>query len=186
MKSEKSRKIKKIVLLTAISVLIDQRRRRLYKKKQIKRFWRRSIFRDRKLHSEYYTLYLDLRNEDREFHYRYLRMSKERFDHLLSMVRDKITKKDTQLRESITAEERLIITLRYLASGMAQQDFCWNFRIGRTTASNIVREVSIALYDARNSIYLNHPTTKAEWRHIPNDFETYWDLPHCSFIHYAS
>jgi len=69
------------------------------------------------------------------------------------------------LREGITTEEQLVITLRYLASGMAQ-DLCWNFRIGRTTGSNIVREVSIALYDALNSIYLNHLPTEAEWRHL--------------------
>ena len=64
-------------------------------------------------------------------------MSKERFDHLLEMIRDRITKKDTTLREaiSVSAEERLVITLRYLASGMSQQDLCWSFRVGRTTAS---------------------------------------------------
>ena len=95
---EKRKKVQRIVLLTAITVFIDQCRKQIYKKKQVKRFWRRSIFHDRKLYSEYYTLYLELRNGDREFHYRYLRMSKERFDHLLDMVRDKITKKNTHLR----------------------------------------------------------------------------------------
>ena len=92
------------------------------------------------MYSEYYTIYLQLRNSDRELHFRYLRMSKERFDHLLSLIRDKMTK-DTQLRDAITAEERLVITLRYLASGMSQQDLCYNFRVGRTTVSNIVSEV---------------------------------------------
>ena len=41
-------------------------------------------------------------------------MSKERFDHLLSLVRDKIMKKDTIMREAITAEERQVITLHDL------------------------------------------------------------------------
>ena len=54
------------------------------------------------------------KNNDREFHYRYVRMSKERFDYLLSLVREKVTKKDTCLRDGITAEERLVITLRHL------------------------------------------------------------------------
>ena len=112
----KRRDVQKVVLCAAISVLIDNRRRRLYKLKQVKRFWRRSIFQDRRLHSEYYHLYLELRENDREFHYRYLRMSNERFDHLLSLVKEKITKKDTRLREAITAEERLVMTLRYLES----------------------------------------------------------------------
>lgn len=177
--NQKRRNVQKVVLCTVISMLIERRRRKIFKRKQMKRFWTRGIFRDRKLHSEYYNLYLDLRENDREFHYRYLRMSKERFDHLLSLVRDKITKKDTRLRKAITAEERLVITLRYLASGKSQQDLCWSFRIGRTTVSSIVREVCTAIHETLSPIYLNHPTREEEWRHISADFESLWDLPHC-------
>ena len=97
------------------------------------------------MHSKCYTLYQQLRDEEREFHYRYLRMSKERFDHLLSLVIEKITKKNTNMREAISAEERLVITLRYLATGMSQQNLCYSFRVGRTTASNIVSDVCVAI-----------------------------------------
>ena len=62
-------------------------------------------------------------------------MSKERFDHLLSIIRDEITKKDTPMRKAISAEERLIITLRFLSAGMSQQTLRYNFRVGRTTVS---------------------------------------------------
>ena len=68
--NERRRNVQKVVLCTVISMLIENRRRQLFKRKQVKRFWTRGIFRDRKLHSEYYTLYLDLRDNDREFHYR--------------------------------------------------------------------------------------------------------------------
>ena len=105
----------RILLVATIATMVCNRKKMMVKKKQVKRFWRRGIFTDRKLYSEYYTLYKELRENDREFHFRYIRMSKERFDHLLSLVREKITKKDTKMREAITAEERLIITLRYLA-----------------------------------------------------------------------
>ena len=106
-------------------------------------------------------------------------MSKERFDHLLSLVREKITKKDTRLREAITAEERLVITLRYLSAGMLQQDLCYSFRIGRTTVSNILKEVCDTIYDVLSPIYMQAPSTENEWRHIADDFEQQWDLPHC-------
>ena len=115
----------RIILYAAIGVMMSKRKKQLLvKEKQIKRFWRRGIFKNRKLHSEYYNIYQNLRESDREWHYRYVRMSKERFDHLLGLVREKITKKDTQMRDAITAEERLVITLRYLSSGMSQQDLC--------------------------------------------------------------
>ena len=48
----------KILLCAAVGIMFFNRQKRLYKKKQVKRFWRRSIFRDRRLHSEYYTTYL--------------------------------------------------------------------------------------------------------------------------------
>ena len=136
---------KRVLFYAAIALMIANRKKQKVKKKQIRRFWRRGIFKKREKYSEYFTLYQELRNTDREFHYRYLRMSKERFDHLLELIREKITKKDTVLRKAISAEERLVITIRYLASGMSQQDLCWNFRVGRTTVSNILKEVCAAV-----------------------------------------
>ena len=168
----------RILLHAAIGVMISNRRKKLMKKKQIKRFWRRCIFRDRKLYSEFYTLYHTLRNSDREMHYRYLRMSKERFDHLLSLLRKQIAKKDTRLREAVSAEERLVITLRYLSQGMSQVTLCYNFRVGRQTVSNIVKEVCDALHDVLSRIYVKTPTNEEEWRHIAKDFEDLWNFPH--------
>ena len=100
----------RLILISAIGVMMTNRSKRLVKKKQVKRFWRRSIFRDRKLHSEYFNIYQQLREDDREMHFKYIRMSKERFDHLLSIVRDRITKQQTNYREPISAEERLVMT----------------------------------------------------------------------------
>ena len=117
----------RILLYGAIGVLIARRRKQLYRKKQLKRFWRRGIFYERKLHSEYYHLCQTLRESDREFHYRYVRMSKERFDHILSLIREKIIKKDTS--------SRLVITLRYLSAGMSQQTLRYSFRVGRTSTN---------------------------------------------------
>ena len=131
----------RLILISAIGVMMTNRSKRLVKKKQVKRFWRRSIFRDRKLHSEYFNIYQQLREDDREMHFKYIRMSKERFDHLLSIVRDRITKQQTNYREPISAEERLVMTLRYLSAGMSQIDLCFSFRVGRTTVSSILREV---------------------------------------------
>ena len=128
----------RILLYVAIAVVSIRRRKQVFKKKQIRRLWR-GIFSERELHSEYFHLYQTLRVNDREFHYQYIRMSKEWFDHLLSLIREEITKKDTSMRKPISAEERLVITLRYLSAGMSQQTLSYNFRVGRTTISNILR-----------------------------------------------
>ena len=105
----------------------------------------------------------------REFHYFYVRMSKERFDDLVCMIRTKITKKDTQMRDAITAEERLFITLRYLSTGLSQQDLCYNFRVGRTIVSNILMEVCSAMFEVLSPIYMKPPYSEDEWRHIADD-----------------
>ena len=44
-------------------------------------------------------------------------MTPENFQKLVTILSPYITKQDTNMRESISAEERLFITVRFLASG---------------------------------------------------------------------
>ena len=69
----------------------------------------RKIFAQREQFGDFNKLMSELQN-DREQFFRYLRMSPERFSHLLSLVKGKITKQNTRFRKSITAEERLAVT----------------------------------------------------------------------------
>ena len=64
-------------------------------------------------------------------------MSPDRFDHLLSLVKPLIEKKDTNFRKAISAQERLAITLRFLATGDSQQSLSFSFRVGKATVSKI-------------------------------------------------
>lgn len=48
-------------------------------------------------------------------------MSPTRFDDLLNRVKPLISCKTTQLRESVSAEEKLAVTLRYLVTGDSMQ-----------------------------------------------------------------
>ena len=98
----------KLLIFTSISVMRLRREKKIYKKKQIRRFCRRTIFKDRKLHSEYFHLYQTLREKDREFHYRYIRMSKDRFDHLLELIRDKITKETNNMGDISSTQIRRV------------------------------------------------------------------------------
>ena len=54
--------------------------------KRSKRFWIRSIFTKRRQQREYHNLLQEMRLSDPESHFRYLRMSRERFDSLLEVV----------------------------------------------------------------------------------------------------
>lgn len=103
-------------------------------------------------------------------------MSRERFQHLLGPL---ITKKPCRSREVITPQERLMVTLRYLAEGEAQQSQAFNFPMGKTIVSNIVRETCEAIWTALNLTYLKTPKSSEEWKKIANGFEEEWNFPHC-------
>ena len=75
---------RRLIVLIALAILrIRQRRRSLIKAKYRKQFWVRPIFTEENENwSQYNHLFSQLRDWDREYHYRYLRMSRERFDHI--------------------------------------------------------------------------------------------------------
>ena len=54
-------------------------------------------------------------------------------------------KKDTNLRKSIPAAERLMLTMRFLASGDSQISLSYLFRMGNKSVSRIVSETSEAI-----------------------------------------
>ena len=67
-------------------LLAWQRRRMKRRKKRRRTLWVRPIFRRRRHQGEYNNLPQEIRHSDPETHFKYLRMSKEKFDCLLSMV----------------------------------------------------------------------------------------------------
>ena len=78
--------------------LIYQRikRRRLNRvlEKNGRRSWVRELFQKRETFGAFSTLFKELHN-DRELFFKYIRMSPERFGHLLSLVSANIEKEDT-------------------------------------------------------------------------------------------
>ena len=55
--------------------------------RRVKKVWIRSIFTKRRQQGEFHNLLQEMRLSDPESHFKYLRMSKERFDFLLSKVK---------------------------------------------------------------------------------------------------
>ena len=166
--------------LAALLLLRRIRRRRLRRliTRKSPRFWVRDIFKQRHALGQFNTLFAELMiDNDREFFYRYIRMTPERFAHLNSLVRDKIVRQNTSSREAISPEERLVVTLRFLASGDSQQSLSYSFRIGRITVSRIVSETSQAIFQSLHE-YLRGPTSADEWKNIATGFEEQWNFPH--------
>ena len=102
-------------------LLIMLRRRRKWKEKAWKRrkFYLRDIFTKQEKYGEHHNLRSDLLSGDREFYFRYPRMNSERFEHLLNLVKDKISKEKNKFRTSISPKERLLLTIRFFATGIS-------------------------------------------------------------------
>lgn len=75
----------------------------------------------------------------------YFRMDIDNYNKLLSMVAPLITKMNTNMRESISANERLAVTLRYLATRRTFEDLKFTSIISPTTISLIVIETCEAI-----------------------------------------
>ena len=60
-------------------------------------------------------------------------------------MRPHVTKSDTNMRESITANERLTITLRYLDTGRTFTDLQFSAVMGKSITSSIILETCEAI-----------------------------------------
>ena len=74
---------------------------------------------------------------------------------------------------------RLTLTLRFLATGNSQVSLSFNFRIGRSTVSGIIRETCSALWTVLQPEYVKAPSSEEDWRDISKEFEKIWNFPHC-------
>ncbi|KAK3875137.1 hypothetical protein Pcinc_019978 [Petrolisthes cinctipes] len=81
------------------------------------RIWTRPWLSRRKEESVYYRLVRELSLEDPQTLNQWIRLNKTQYHHLLDLVTPLIKKKTTRMREPVSPSERLMITLRYLATG---------------------------------------------------------------------
>ena len=118
----------------------------------------------------------EIKSQERHGSGKYIRMSAERFQHLLSLIRDKITKKTTRFRKRYQ-RKRLVITLRFLATWESQQSLTYAFRVGKATLSKVIAETCDAIYLNLDD-HIQCPSNAEEWRNIASQFEDRWNFPH--------
>lgn len=90
----------------------------------------------------------------------YLRMDDRYFDYLLNLLKPYITKKDTVLRQAISAEERLLVTLRYLATGRSMEDLKFSAMISPQALGKIIPETCKYIYLVLKQEYLKVRSNK--------------------------
>ncbi|XP_041785723.1 uncharacterized protein LOC121603440 isoform X2 [Anopheles merus] len=135
-------------ILARLLTMTIMRRRRILR--SIRRWWMRPIMVQR--NEAGVRLLNTLMEEESNFAtLNLLRMTKQDFDLLLSWTEPIIRMQDTNMRLAITPKERLLITLRYLATGDSFASLHYLFQI---------------------------PSTPEEWMQISDEFEEKWGFPH--------
>ncbi|RVE51453.1 hypothetical protein evm_003854 [Chilo suppressalis] len=144
---------------------------RISNKKKRKRWWIRNYLLQRE------NLMSDLRMTDGSF-CNFTRMSKSDFEHLLEMIGPSIAKRETNIRQPVSPQTRLAITLRYLATGDSYSSLSYTFRVSKQLISKIIPDVCQELINSLAG-YVKVPSSEQEWKQISREFEIRWNFPHC-------
>lgn len=139
--------------------------------------WTRDWIKRRRTRGVYHQLVKELELEDEVAYTEFFRVNGQKFRFLVDSVGYAIEKKDTLMRESIRPDERIAVTLRYLATGETFKSLEYSFRISRTCISSIVVETCQAIFDILGPRYLKTPSTQEEWVSVAQRFESRWNFP---------
>ena len=82
-------------------------------------------------------------------------------------------------RTPLEPGQKLVVTLRFLATGDAYRSLRWAFRVPHNTISILVRDVCKALFQEYRDEVFALPSTADEWRAVAQGFSTRWNFHHC-------
>lgn len=66
-----------------------------------------------------------------------------------------------------------------MAHGSSMQAVAWNFLVGKSTVSGIIKETCTILWKVLQPLYLKSSTSKEEWLNLAGDFSQKWNFEHC-------
>lgn len=133
-----------------IAVLLKKKRN----KEQMKRLWVRRWIRTRETDDAALKLIHEIRNDDEKAFIDMFRLSGQQFDFLLERIRPLITKQNTNMRKSISAELRLSITLKFLSSGDSYRSLMYFFRVPHNTISGIIPNTCKAIFSSLRTEFM--------------------------------
>ncbi|CAH1991680.1 unnamed protein product [Acanthoscelides obtectus] len=161
---------KKLAIIGGFIVLFDEKKK--------KRLWSKRWFLERRKYS-HMSLIRELQTTEPHDLHNFLRMDKEAFEILLQYVDPLIQRNTTHMREAVSSRERLIATLRYLATGRSVEDLKFSCAISPQLLGKIIPETCWALFMTLKNEYLKFPSSTNDWLEIANGFKRSCDFEHC-------
>ncbi|XP_041430603.1 protein ALP1-like [Xenopus laevis] len=126
------------------------------KRAAARKYWVHPITSQRLKNGQFHILYSELRRYPEKFQ-KFFRMSTSSFDELLTILTPGLSHDHTLMRDPISPEERLCLTLRFLATGQSFSSLYFQFLIGRSTISKIVRETCMLMWSELRRLVMPVP-----------------------------
>ncbi len=169
---------------SVLQLLAAKRRRDAQKSQRGRRWQVRPINRSREQHGAFRAIFNKILScEGEEDVIRYTRLNLDCFNELLQQLRPHLKSGDMKgfhtRKDFISVAEKLLVTLRFLATGNSFQSIAYEFRLGKSTVLYAVREMCEAIWTALSEVYLKLPSSPEEWNRISEGFERKWQFPHC-------
>ncbi|XP_069603271.1 uncharacterized protein [Ranitomeya imitator] len=123
------------------------------------------------------SFYPDLRRSPEGF-MSFCRLTVTAFDNMMEILRPDLTCEDPVLRPTFSAEERLLLTLRFLATGESFASLHLRFRVEPSAISNIVGSTCSIVWQKLQPIVMPSPTEET-WRQVAAGFQTVANFPNC-------
>ena len=96
---------------------------------------------------------------------------------LLEKLTPYLQKRSTNMRTPIRVEEKLAVTIRFLATGETYSSLSFLFRIHRSTISKFVPEVCWYIYMLFREEFCSIPKTAEEWTTLADEGYARWQFP---------
>lgn len=168
---------KRAIALLILLDLEDDEPQQNFPKRRKRNTWVRAWIERRKELGCHHRLVKELELEDEVGYNNFFRMNAQQFWFVVDQVAHRIQKQDTVMRESIRPDERVAVTLRFLATGETFKSLEFSFRISRTAISSIVIETCQAIHQIMGPTNLKTPSSTNEWLAIASRFEYCWNFP---------
>ena len=121
----------------------------------------------------------ELKVEDRLGFREMFRMDITDFEFILTKISNRISPKERLGGTNpVNADERLALTLRFLATGEAFGSLSFQFRISLSAVSYIIKGCCKAIIERMATEFIKVPSSKEEWLEISQQFEERWNFPH--------
>ena len=114
----------------------------------------------------------------REDYLRFMRMNCKTFRVVLEAILPYITKRITFTLKPIAAEEKLVVTFRFLATGQDYESLSSLFQISASAIKQFVPAVCHYIYHILKSHYLKLPSKQHEWEALAAKNFDAWQFPH--------